>query len=375
MSPSPARDAGLKALDGLRGLAAFEVLAGHSILLLASGAAPRAGRPWWGWVQVALAHLFRHGHAAVVCFFVLSGLLIHLRLAWANRRGPATFDRGDYFRRRALRLYPALLAALLFTAAVDAVGSRVAPAFYLEPGVAGGQPSGKFDHSPGTLAGNLLFLQGLAVRTYGSNSPLWSLALEGIVYVLYPLAFVPLYRRRSPRFAFAVCGSVGLMGLAFWAATGSAWWSALGYSGIWLLGALLAEIYVSGFRWRGGSVSFALALIGLVGLAALWGRLPVALGEGLWGLAFAVAILALLTAPEAGLVVRARSFLGAVAVVGAFSYTLYLFHYPLLHLLGAILMRWRGTPSVPYGWAALGAAACLALAAAVAPRLESVGRT
>lgn len=370
------RDAGLRALDGLRGLAALEVLAGHAIFLLAAEAAPRAGRPWWGWVQVALAHVLRHGHSAVVCFFVLSGVVIHLRLASARRRGAVAFNRADYFRRRAVRLYPALLAALLFTAAVDAVGVRFEPAFYFEPAAPGsGAPVAKFDNSAGAFVGNLLFVQGFAVRTFGSDVPLWSLSLEGVIYLLYPLAFVPLYRHRSPRTAFIACGSVGVAGLALWAATGSVWWSALGYAGIWLIGALLAEIYVAGWRWRGGSAAFALALLGLAGLAALWGRLPDGLGEGLWGLGFAAAILALLTARGARLVDRARSLLGAAGALGAISYTLYLFHYPLLNLFGAALRRWRGAPPVYYGWAALGAAACLALAAAVAPRLENVGRT
>jgi peptidoglycan/LPS O-acetylase OafA/YrhL len=371
----PARDRGLRALDGLRGLAAFEVLAGHAIFLLASEAAPRAGRPWWGWVQVALAHLFRHGRSAVVCFFVLSGVVIHLRLAAARQRGEATFDRAGYCRRRVVRLYPALLAALLFTAAVDAVGKRVEPSFYLEPAPSGsGAPLAKFDHSAGAFVGNLVFLQGLVVRTFGSDIPLWSLAFEGVIYLLYPLAFVPLYRR-SPRAAFAVSGGFGLAGLVLWAATGSVWGSALGYAVFWLLGALLAEIYVAGRRWRGGNLALALALFGLAGLAALWGRLPDGLGELLWSLGFAGAILALLVARDAGLVARARTLLGAAGALGACSYTLYLFHYPLLNLFGAALRRWQGAPPVHYGWAALGAAACLALAAAVAPRLENVGRT
>lgn len=131
------------------------------------------------------------------------------------------------------------------------------------------------------------------------------------------------------------------------------WWSALGYAGIWLLGALLAEVYVAGWHWRGGSLAFALALFSLGALAALWGRLPNALGEALWGLGFAAAILALLTARDVRLVDRARSLLGAVGALGAISYTLYLFHYLLLNLFGAALRRWRGA----------------------SPRLENVGRT
>lgn len=54
----------LKVLDGLRGGAAMYVMVGHAIWLLAIPAGARTDRPWWGWVQVGLAFLFRYGREA-----------------------------------------------------------------------------------------------------------------------------------------------------------------------------------------------------------------------------------------------------------------------------------------------------------------------
>ena len=125
------------------------------------------------------------GHEAVVVFFVLSGMLV----------GGAVIDtlRSDrwspshYVRQRTTRLYVGLVPGLALTAFWDSIG-RFAPNASL------------YSTGRSTLlvfAGNLAFLQGTLVPSFGSNTPLWSLANEACYYAAFPLIFVPLYRRRG----------------------------------------------------------------------------------------------------------------------------------------------------------------------------------
>src|SRR5271155_4374259 len=89
---SPARVAagapagGLQFLDGLRGLAAFYVMAGHARWLLWEGYSEGFQRhpESYSAINKALMYflsLFGHGDDAVLFFFVLSGFVIHLRYA------------------------------------------------------------------------------------------------------------------------------------------------------------------------------------------------------------------------------------------------------------------------------------------------------
>ncbi len=126
-------------------------------------------------------------------FFVLSGLVIHLRLARAHAAKSVQFDVRQYEWKRFARIYPPLIGCLVFTAAFDAIGRWINPALY-----------NGFDTSLAAFFGSALFPQGSVTNVYGSNSP-WSLAYEGFVYVvMYPLVFVPLYRWKGPRRAFGL---------------------------------------------------------------------------------------------------------------------------------------------------------------------------
>jgi peptidoglycan/LPS O-acetylase OafA/YrhL len=104
----------------------------------------------------------RVGNEAVLLFFVLSGFLV----------GGKTFQRilnndfrsTDYAIDRISRIFVPLLPCLLLTTLVG---------FFL------GTPF-RAHH----LLGNLVFLQGISVPSFGGNDPLWSLAYEVWFYVL-----------------------------------------------------------------------------------------------------------------------------------------------------------------------------------------------
>ncbi|HIE55787.1 MAG TPA: acyltransferase, partial [Chromatiaceae bacterium] len=94
----------LEPLTGLRGIAAAWVALWHLWGF--------AGRPQYKWelagFSLDLTPLIRTGWAGVDIFFVLSGFVLGLAFcqAWLGNRPPVRL--GDYFRRRLLRVLPAL---------------------------------------------------------------------------------------------------------------------------------------------------------------------------------------------------------------------------------------------------------------------------
>lgn len=108
-----------------------------------------------------------NGLAAVFVFLVLSGYGIGHSIA----KEPQGF-----YKRRFWRIYPLYFAAVLFT---------------FVPLLASSQPvkTLRTDYSlpdVGTVLGNLLFLQNVAVDPIWANVPLWILGIEAICYALTP---------------------------------------------------------------------------------------------------------------------------------------------------------------------------------------------
>lgn len=200
------------ALEGLRGVAAFAVLLDH----LASTHAPSAAvhvdpvfRPPaipFAWVDLATL--------AVLIFFLLSGYVIGLSV----NRPYHPSKLGPYFARRALRILPVYLAAVV-------LGWVMSPA----------RPT--LD-----ALGHLLFLQNsganATVSLLAANPPLWSLAYEAAFYLVFPL----LWLTAPPLLPLLLtCGAVCLSAY-FWSgvpafpaalAGGACYWIA-GLSVAWL---------------------------------------------------------------------------------------------------------------------------------------------
>lgn len=356
----------IKVLDGLRGLAALEVMLGHAIWLLWL---PDSSRPFWLLMRKLTAVFARYGGQAVVVFFLLSGFVIHYRQALAKSAGKApSMDIGRYARRRAFRLYPELSVALIFTLVLDLVGARINPDFYA--GVLTMDFAVAFQHvshSVVMLVGNLTFMQGLVpgILMYGTNTPLWSLAYEFVYYALYPAVYLPLWRRFGS-------GRVALMMIALGALLAPFMGYAtilrvLAYYGTWTFGAWLAEGYVRGFRLPGPAWVYlggaAAAFIGLIlSYSLAWNSYVY---DWLWCLLCALlVILALADGIEQNMVLDwYRRLLVSFAVLAPSSYSLYVLHFPLFALISAAwLDSFDQLPAS--GWVAL-AAATLALLTAV----------
>lgn len=106
--------------------------------------------------------LTRLGNEAVIVFFVLSGFLVGGRAFKRIYQG--TFSPTDYAIDRFVRIMLPLLPALILTAVVSLII--------------------KGDFSISILIGNIFSLQGVFVPVFEGNGPLWSLSYEVWFYIL-----------------------------------------------------------------------------------------------------------------------------------------------------------------------------------------------
>ena len=179
-------------LDVLRGLAAIAVLVFHWQFWGSDSnrLEPPGGFPFYRAIaEAGLSFFYQCGAAAVGLFFTLSGFIFY----WLFRDAIHEHRVGawQFFVDRFSRLYPLHLATLILTA----IGQH----FYAA------MNHGLGWNSPSNTASN--FVQQLLVvplwtrqRDVEFNLPVWSLAVEALVYVVF---FVVMHRAR-PRLAGTV---------------------------------------------------------------------------------------------------------------------------------------------------------------------------
>jgi peptidoglycan/LPS O-acetylase OafA/YrhL len=157
----------LAGLDGVRGLAALFVVVNH-VFLRAFPGYPVDRAPFW-------AAWFIYGRFAVVVFIVLSGFSLALSPA---RDGWRLDGLSRFAHRRIRRILPAYWAALAFSLAV---------AWLVVPPPGQGSPDVK------SVVVNGLFVQNL-VGAPSPNRSFWSMAVEAQLYVLFPLLLLMVRR-------------------------------------------------------------------------------------------------------------------------------------------------------------------------------------
>jgi len=186
----------LLAFDAIRGIAALAVSASHlrAFLFVDFTRIPE---------PTAADRIFYFatglGHQAVMVFFVMSGWLVGGSVS--NQLKSNQFQWGDYAVARLARLWTVLLPALLWTALLDYLGISLSSAFGYDGSQLAVIHSGPGGDSPmafnvPTFLGNLFFLQTTFFPVFGSNGPLWSLASEFWYYFLFP-AFLISWRHRQ----------------------------------------------------------------------------------------------------------------------------------------------------------------------------------
>lgn len=181
------------ALDGIRGVAILWVFAFHTNALLVG--APHGASPGWA------VSLSEKGLLGVQLFFVLSGFLLARPWMIAATSGTAYPSIGPFFARRARRILPAywLHLALLLGVILPILRGSYA---VLSTGV--GQTN-LWLHVP-----LLHFLHPGSSSSLGLNMALWSLSIEAQFYLLLPL-LAPLFVRNRVLIALPVALLVALL--------------------------------------------------------------------------------------------------------------------------------------------------------------------
>lgn len=320
-------DQRLLGIEGMRAVAATSVLVYHVWLIGKVTAAQPHGVDLGPFSQ-----LFWHLQSGVTLFFVLSGFLLYRPYVAAALRGRPSPSLRGYLVNRALRVLPAYWAILLV----------VAVAFQRD-----------LLRHPEQLFANLFFAQIYAPDLVGTGIvPAWSLAVEVTFYLLLPVLGGLMLRRLLALGAPAVAAAsapaalllvVGLLAKGIYAAfdLGIVWETALPVRADWFsFGMALAVVRVlwedGRIRFpRGSGVATGGAVTGLVSaavvlrrsnaLSALDVQTPIAV-------ACALTLGLVIFSHPRNLLVRFLTW-RPVFGLGVASYSVFLWHYPLIQWL------------------------------------------
>jgi peptidoglycan/LPS O-acetylase OafA/YrhL len=288
-------------------------------------------------------HFVDFGHGSIAMFILISGYVLGLPVAQSGQ----TFRGGlrKFAKRRALRILPAYYAALAFSIPISLVTARL----FDET-----MPGKTFVLSVGLHA---LMLHDLSNRVIDTiDSPMWSVAVECDIYVLFALLMVPMVRRMGflpmvgASFALGLLptliGAVRQQGAYYPLSQGCFW-----YIGLFALGYAAANLSVDPRpqfqrmfeRWPWQVIAIA---CGVLTLAIIAYSPPFETGHGtrwLQDVVLGIAVAAQFTADA-----RARRngrptlferffLLRPLIFFGAFSYSLYLIHLPVLDLIALVI--------------------------------------
>jgi peptidoglycan/LPS O-acetylase OafA/YrhL len=324
----------LRALDGLRGVAALVVVVHHSLLVLPPfsdvtvlHSPPPAGLRWF--VNTPL-HIAWAGGEAVLVFFVLSGFVL------VKGVSSRQFSWRAYFPSRLVRLYLPVFGAIILAVLLAVVVPRS-----FDPAASGWM----LEHANPLDVKNILESAALVQPSTAVNSPLWSLRWEVIFSLLLPLYVWLAARVRAVILLPAVAVAVGLgsVGMAAWSSGRVMDFlaAALAYLPVFLIGALLFSWWqrtkgqVAVPRW----VTPAILTCGLT-----LTFLPWELGSSLYApesvLTYPVVVagasawvVLALVSPAAQRVLEARP----IQFLGRVSFSLYLVHEPIAVSIGLLL--------------------------------------
>lgn len=172
-------------LDGLRGLAALYVVLYHCYVQVSYS----VFTPSLPKIAGYAIRLLSFGHIAVDVFIVLSGysLMIPIARSADNRISGSV---GKFFLRRAVRILPpyyaALMLSLLFISTIPALGEK---------------QGANWDNAlpaltPGAVVSHLLLVHNLSPSwILKIDYPMWSVATEWQIYILFPFLMLPVWRR------------------------------------------------------------------------------------------------------------------------------------------------------------------------------------
>ena len=311
-------------LDGIRGFAAIAVVLYHA--LLSTGLANEATK------KLPLIDLiFGWGYLGVPVFIVLSGYVLMLPTLSNDfrLRGGAV----KYLKRRARRVIPPYYAALIISILLI-----VLIPVMREP--AGTQWDTKLPMTVPSIVSHFLLVHDFNPDWIGAiNGPLWSVAVEWQIYLLFPLILLPLWRKSRP--GIVVFGTVIISVSPV--VTGVGEWAHPWLIGIFAMGMWSAQATMSAVKSRWAGPLFlgfiVLTLVTIVATKQLDIR-SFGLIETCAGAAVAAGLVWVGQRVTGGVTPwMVRPFQSRPMVrLGLFSYSIYLLHSPLLALANLLLL-------------------------------------
>jgi peptidoglycan/LPS O-acetylase OafA/YrhL len=309
-------------LTSLRGIAALAVVVQHCLLVLKVAgqddifvAATRLDQPWILHQYVMLTVF--NGEAAVILFFVLSGLVLTLSIQRDEPLGQHSIVR--YWVRRIFRLYPLLICSVVLSASLLTLVPDVAEL----PGAT--TWSDRHLHAPVSAVTILKTATGISNTL---NVPVWTITIEILVSMIFPVFYFIATRGTALTNTVAFC-------LLLLLALGSP--VSFRHIEVFLVSFFLGPLvllYGRAFgHWvwaqKPGLRAVTIAVIVVVGLGAkrliapeIWNHAPTALVMS----AAAAAIVAIVYyGPRTGLLAHP-----ALVRLGDISYGIYLIHFPIL---------------------------------------------
>lgn len=307
------------ALDSLRGLAALMVVFQHFWEM--DHLSDDRLRPWW---------FFCAGHEAVIFFFVLSGFVLSNQL-----RNFKFSEYGQFILKRFFRIYPAYYAAILASA-----GLLIFIKSYFPSSLDGYGLTSWFYVWSQTAFDKTMLLGSLSILYHEGNSldvVTWSLFYEVWLSLAFPLILLAFWRLHTLVNLFATLLLIGLS-YYFWAhgdLLGNSWQSLLYYSWYFLLGLLLFR-YHERIKFLAGPWWLIFGVVLYFSNFVLFGKISSRLAhEIIIALGSSLILLS-------GL--HNKGFKGVLnwlpcRFYGKISYSLYLFHLPILYTLSYLLLE------------------------------------
>jgi peptidoglycan/LPS O-acetylase OafA/YrhL len=326
-----ARPARLGYVDGLRALAALEVMGSHTAATVWPAAVPGA-------LAGALVAPFGFSHIAVSVFIVLSGFSLMLPVARNFNLLPAGAWR--FYLRRARRILPPYYLAMALSLALILllIGHKTGTHWDVSLPV-----------TAYSVLTHMLLLQDFSATDHATiNHVFWSIAMECQIYLLFP-ALIHLWRRYNPLFCVLV---IVALSLTLTNALIPTWIGHLpGYTvysfapqyiGLFAMGMFAASVLVNGRpRWNVLQRWYAweaIALASWVFVIVNRDTVAVPLDDVVVGVGTVATLLAAAWSGRAN-PIRAILEWRPLVWIGGFSYSLYLIHAPLVQVLWQYLFH------------------------------------
>ncbi|MEB4781443.1 acyltransferase [Paenibacillus jamilae] len=266
-----------------------------------------------------LFSLYNRGYSFVMVFFVLSGFLV--TSSTLKRIQNNTFTLKMFFVERLTRLWVVLLPSLILTYIWAQFQINISPSKEIEE---------KLNFQ--TLMGNIFFLQGVTVKAFGANTPMWSLAYEFFYYIIF--AVIVFIIKTNNKF-YKIISMALIIALALFVGE-----RMMMYFLIWALGGIIVLLPLKKFTNIHIRNAATFTGVLLIILFLFLSRKMDPYNESfiidlLIGAAFSLLLYILVSnynIRPANQVFFITSF---STLISGFSYSLYLLHYPVLNFLDA----------------------------------------